>query len=126
MVWSGRFARHPTSRSIRLPLSVRCNFDESGFRFGVGKNQKVVSRTADCQSQLTLGSNTNRETVTVVEAISGDGHVLPPMIIVSGVLHQERWSTATNIGGDTLIAVSDTQLMQQHELAVQISTNSNS
>ena len=30
------------------------------------------------------------------------------MIIVSGVLHQERWSTITNIGGDTLITVSDT------------------
>ena len=35
------------------------NFDESGFRIGVGKNQKVVSHTANRQSQLSLGSNTN-------------------------------------------------------------------
>ena len=82
------------------------NFDESGFRIGVGKNQRVATRTAD--RPLSLGSNTNRETFTVVEAISGDGYVLPPMVIVSGVLHQERWSIATNIEDDTLIAVSDT------------------
>ena len=82
------------------------NFGESGFRIGVGMNQRVVTLTADLP--LSLGSNTNRETVTVVEAISGDGYVLPPMVIVSGVLHQERWSTATNIEDNTLIAVSDT------------------
>ena len=46
--------------------------------------------------QLALGSNTNRETVTAVEAISGDGYALSPVVIVS------------NIEGDTLIAVSDT------------------
>ena len=84
------------------------NFDESGFLIGVGKNQKVVTRSVDRQTQPSLGSNTNRETVTVVEVISGDGRVLPPMVIVSGVLHQEQWSTTMNIEGDMLIAVSDT------------------
>ena len=82
------------------------NFDESGFRIGVGKNQWIVTRILD--RQLSLGSNTNRETVTVVEAISGDGYVLPPMVILKGVLLQERWFTTTNIGDDYLIAVSDT------------------
>ena len=80
-------------------------FNESGFRIGVGKNQRVVTRTAD--RQLSLGSNTNRETVTIAEAMSGDGYALLLMVIVLGALHQEQWST-TDIEGDTLIAVSHT------------------
>ena len=42
------------------------------------------------------------------EAISGDGTVLPPMVILSGVLHQRQWNTSTNLPDDTLIALSDT------------------
>ena len=84
------------------------NFDESGFRIGVGKNQKIVTSNSDPDCSLSLGSNTNRETVTIVEAISGDGYVLPPMVIVSGIIHQERWFTTTGIEDDSLIAVSDT------------------
>ena len=106
--WLYEFKRIPVCDEYGIQQCDIYNFDESGFRIGVGKNQKVVTRTADRQSQLSLGSNTNRETVTVIEAISGDGYVLPPMVIVSGVLHQERWSTTASIGGDTLIAVSDT------------------
>jgi len=44
----------------------------------------------------------------ICEAISGDGTVLPPMVILSGVLNQRRWYTSTNIPDDTLIALSDT------------------
>ena len=83
-----------------------CSFDESGFRIVVRKNQKVAACSSDRQSQLSPHSNTNQETVTVFESTSGD-YVSPPMVIVSGVLHQERWSTATNIGGGTLISVLD-------------------
>jgi len=44
----------------------------------------------------------------ICEAISGNGTVLPPMVILSGVLHQRRWYKSTNIPDDTLIALSDT------------------
>ena len=55
-----------------------------------------------------LESSTNRKLVSVCESISGDGVVSPPMIIVSGVIHQEFWYTTTKIRGDYLMASSET------------------
>ena len=89
-----------------IPPQDIYNFDESGFRIGVGRNQWIVTRIYD--RTLSLGSNTNRESVTICETISGDGCVLPPIVIVSGVIHQEQWFTTTGIDDDTLLAVSDT------------------
>jgi hypothetical protein len=43
-----------------------------------------------------------------MEEIYGDGYVLPSMVIVSGIIHQERWFTTANINDDTLLAVSET------------------
>ena len=60
-------------------------FDESGFRVGIGRNQWIITRNYD--RTLSLGSNTNRESVTICETISGDGCVLPPMAIASGAIH---------------------------------------
>jgi hypothetical protein len=37
-----------------------------------------------------LGSSTNRELVTVIEAISGGGLVIPPIVILPGKVHQEH------------------------------------
>ena len=82
------------------------NFDETGFRIGVGKDQWIV--TLDPSRQAYLGSSTNRELVTSCEVISGDGVVLPPMIILPGTLHMEDWTTKTNLEDDVLLAVSDT------------------
>jgi hypothetical protein len=58
----------------------------------------VLERTSgllNFDRPLTLGINTNREPVIVVEAICADGYVLLPMVIVSGIIHQERWFTTT-------------------------------
>ena len=88
-----------------IPPQDIYNFDESGFRIGVGRNQWIITRIFD--RTLSLGSNTNRESVTVCETISGDGCVLPPVVILSGAIHQERWYTR-GIDDDTLLAVSDT------------------
>ena len=82
------------------------NFDETGFRVDVGKNQWIVTR--DSSREMYLGSCTNRDFVTIYEAISGDGTVLPPMVILSGVLYERQWYTATDIPDDTLIALSKT------------------
>jgi len=81
------------------------NFDETGFRVGVGKDQWIV--TLDLQRPHYLGSSTSRELVTCSEVISGDGYVLPPTVILPGVLHQEDWVTKTNLDDDVLIAVSE-------------------
>ena len=78
--------------------------DETGFRIGVGKNQWIVMR--DSSGEMCLESSTNRDFVTICEAISGDSTVLPPAVILSGVLHKWQWYTTTDIPDDTLIAVS--------------------
>ena len=82
------------------------NFDETGFRIGIGRDQWIITR--DPTQQAYLGSSTNRELVSVCETIRGDGVALPPMIIVPGVIHQESWYTTTKIPGDYLMATSET------------------
>lgn len=42
------------------------------------------------------------------ETISGDSYVLPPMIIVPGIIHQEQLYTTTSIPNDYLIGTSET------------------
>ena len=64
------------------------NFDESGFRIGVGRDQWIVTRTIKHHHTLLLGSSTNRDSITVCETISGDGYALPVTIIVPSTIHQ--------------------------------------
>jgi len=64
--------------------------------------------TRDPNRQANLRSSTSCTLTTLCEKISADGHVLPPMIIVSGMIHQEYWYTKTDIHDDYLIGVSDT------------------
>ena len=82
------------------------NFDETGFRIGIGRDQWIITR--DPTRQAYLGSSTNRELVSVCETISGDGVVLPPMIIVPGIIHQESWYTTTRIPDNYLVGTSET------------------
>ncbi|RPB00468.1 hypothetical protein L873DRAFT_1680569, partial [Choiromyces venosus 120613-1] len=72
------------------------HFDETGFR----TSAKIMS-SARC-----IISN-NSELVNVCETISGDGAVLPPMIIVPGVIHQLPWYTSTCIPDDYLVSTSE-------------------
>jgi len=88
-----------------IQRAVIYNFDETGFRIGIGHDQWVVTR--DAKRPLTQASSSNRELVTVIETISGDGGVLPPMIIVPGALHMEDWYTRTAVPDNFLIGLSD-------------------
>jgi len=90
----------------RIQTTDTYNFDETGFRIGIGRDQWIMTR--DPNSQSYLGSSTNREPVTVCEIISGDGSVLPPMIIVSGIIHKESWYTTTTVPDNYLIGTSET------------------
>jgi DDE superfamily endonuclease/Tc5 transposase-like DNA-binding protein len=80
------------------------NFDETGFQIGVGKDQWIVTR--EPRKKIFNGSNTNRESVTVVECVSTDGFVCPPLIILSGKQVLLRWFDA--IQEDEHLAVTDT------------------
>jgi len=71
------------------------NFNETRFPISIGRDQWVVTREA--KRPLTLGSSSNRESVTVIEAISSDSGILPPMIILPAALHMEDWYTKTAI-----------------------------
>ena len=81
------------------------NMDKSGFMVGMGKNQKVI--TKDPCWKLYLGSSTNHELVTVVEAISAGGRTIPPIVILPGKCQQEHRYDCTSIEDQALVAVSD-------------------
>jgi hypothetical protein len=69
----------------------RYNFDETGFGISIGKDQWII--TLDPYRQSYIASSSRREGVTSCGVISGDGVVLPPMLLMPGILHQEDWYT---------------------------------
>jgi hypothetical protein len=77
------------------------NFDETGFQIII---------TGHPKKKLFNGSVTNRESVTVLEAVSADGFVCPPLIILSAKQALLRWFDA--IDSDEHIAVTDTRVYQ--------------
>ncbi len=81
------------------------NMDESGFMIGMSKNQKIITKYRHRQPYT--GSSSNRELVTVVEAISAGGKTILPMVILAGKCHMACWCSNTGIKDDTLFAVSD-------------------
>ena len=96
---------HSTYLEKGIQASDCWNMDESGFQIGMGRNQKII--TKEVGQQAYIGSVSNRELVTVVEAISGGGKAIPPMVILQGKIHQECWYNRTIIECDALLAVSD-------------------
>ncbi|KAJ6020072.1 hypothetical protein N7499_003031 [Penicillium canescens] len=80
------------------------NFDETGFQIGVGRDQFIITRHP--KKKLFNGSITNRESVTVLEAVSADGFACPPLIILSAKQALARWFDA--IKEDEHLAVTDT------------------
>ena len=79
--------------------------DETGFRIGVGGNQWII--TMDWHHPHQSPTDTNCDYVTSVEAISGDGIVIPPLLILKGVNHLQKWYTQTSLPDDYLIRTSD-------------------
>ena len=87
------------------------NFDETGFRIGIRKDQWIITR--DPTRQAYFASSNNRELVSCIETVSGDGTDLPPMIILSATNLLEQWFT-NDLPGDVLVAVSDTGHSNDH------------
>ncbi|KAJ9479276.1 hypothetical protein VN97_g13176, partial [Penicillium thymicola] len=80
------------------------NFDETGFQIGVGRDQFIITRHP--KKKLFNGSVTNRESITVLEAVSADGFTCPLLIILSTKQALLRWFD--NISSDEHIATTDT------------------
>lgn len=85
------------------------NYDEIGVRLGIGKKGKVIT-TISKALRITAAKDTSRESATVAETISGDGAVLPSLVVLAGKTIQKRWCTQTteDLPGNYLLAVSDT------------------
>jgi hypothetical protein len=82
------------------------NFDETGFRIRVGRAQRIITR--DAHRKAYIPDPDNHESLTAIETISGDGHVLPPMLILSSTQHLEKWFFDGGLEDKTLVAVTET------------------
>jgi DDE superfamily endonuclease len=65
------------------------NVDEKGFMMGMASKCKVICQRSRRNPKLTQSGN--RESVTVIESVSGDGIALPPMVINKGKAHYVGW-----------------------------------
>jgi len=65
--------------------------DEKGFRQGIADRAKVLCKRLIKGRSGKVASDTNRELITVVETITGDGIVLPPFVIYKGTAHYMGW-----------------------------------
>ena len=76
-----RYSRVVAEKKIR-PAN-RWNFDETGFRVSIARNDYVV--TIDPQRRIYLKCPDNRESLTSVECINGIGGDIPVFLILTGV-----------------------------------------
>ncbi|KAJ5746818.1 hypothetical protein N7520_012000 [Penicillium odoratum] len=85
------------------------NFNESGFQMGIGQDQWIVTR--EPRRKIVSGTDTNREYVTVVEAISSDGFAIPPLIILTAKRLSHQWFDFIEDEhiGDTPISLASTE-----------------
>ena len=81
------------------------NFDETGFRIGVGQDQWVITKNE--LGRLYMENPENCEYLSSLECIGRGGDVLPNMLILSGQQHLEKWVEENNLDDDVALAVSD-------------------
>ena len=81
------------------------NFDESGFRIGVGGNQWIVILLHN--KRVAAPTEQNRDFITLIEAISGDGVDLPPALVMNAKNFLHHHFQNTELPSDYLMAVSD-------------------
>ncbi|ODQ69900.1 hypothetical protein LIPSTDRAFT_31401, partial [Lipomyces starkeyi NRRL Y-11557] len=82
------------------------NFDETGFAMGLISTAKVVTSTDRSESRPRMIQRGNREWVTIIEAISSRGILLPPMVILTGKEQQAQWYQEELLDPTWSIAVS--------------------
>jgi hypothetical protein len=68
------------------------NFDETGFMMGVITSAPVVTRSDRIGRRKKVQPG-NREWVTAIACVSGDGFAVPPFLVVKGQYHLENWYT---------------------------------
>ena len=100
--WFNEYLKFILERSIK-PESI-WNMDETGFRIGIpGGERVIVPRTA---KELYTPSPENRTSITILEAVSAVGKVIPPVLIIPGKIHMDSWYHS-NLEGTELVLLSD-------------------
>lgn len=79
------------------------NFDETGFRIGIGKDQWVV--TFEPRRRVYLATPDDRTSLTMTECVNADGSAIEPMVIIEGAVLLERYFT--DLPNGYLVACSD-------------------
>lgn len=69
------------------------NFDETGFRIGEGKAERVVS----ARNNFRNPTGGQSESLTGIECVSASGWVMPPWFLVKGQYHMENWFIDTDL-----------------------------
>jgi hypothetical protein len=83
------------------------NVDETGFRIGTSKSQYVLTEQPEKSHFLPIANN--RESLTVVVAVSAGGIAIPAMLIVTAKQHQSSWFQ--NLHDTALVGVADNGYM---------------
>ena len=78
-------------RKHSISESNTYNVDEKGFRLGISDRAKVICKRRERGMTGKLATDGNRELITVIECISGDGYALAPFIIYKGSANYMGW-----------------------------------
>ena len=80
------------------------NFDETGFRIGMLREDWVLS--IDPIRKIYSADPENRESLSSQEYINGVGHDIPPMLIIAGQRTLAKWFQ-NNLADKLAVTVSD-------------------
>jgi hypothetical protein len=90
-------------RELRIRPKNLYNFDETGFRIGCLAGQIVFTQI---DKQVYILDPNNRELVTSMESIDGEGGTIDPMLIMPGqVIKEKHFPSSLNDG--IMISVSE-------------------
>ncbi|APA14950.1 hypothetical protein sscle_14g097200 [Sclerotinia sclerotiorum 1980 UF-70] len=78
------------------------NFDETGFMMGQIPPHIVVTKADRCGKSKAIQPG-NREWATAIICVDGEGHNIPPFLIVKGEYHLSNWYTEGDLPYDWLI-----------------------
>jgi hypothetical protein len=76
-------------RHLKICSENIYNMDETGFLLGQALKVKVICRKG--RKNPRYSQDGNRKMATLIECVSADGRVIPPMYIYKGTMHLMGW-----------------------------------
>jgi hypothetical protein len=75
-------------RELSILLANTYNFNECGFKIGIGGAQDVV--TIETFKVVLASTKTNRDFTTIVDAVNAKGETIPLLCIIKGATIQHK------------------------------------